>query len=188
MPGYRDAKVYPLERPNLAQARALAKGHLRGGKATLYVSNLPQPLAVAQTVKRQLAEIGLDVELNPLPTAPLGRAVRTPGEPWDMTIGLWQPDYGDPFQFVNVLFDPRYVEVGNFGSFNSRAYTARMRRAGHLQGDERYRAYGDLDVALARGAAPSAPITFFNEATLVSDRVGCIVLRPTLDLTASCLK
>ena len=34
----------------------------------------------------------------------------------------------------------------------------------------------------------SFPIEFFDEPTLVSKRVGCIVLRPVLDLTAACLK
>ena len=49
------------------RARGLARGNLRGGKAVLYVANVPQPLAVAQAAKQQLAEIGLDVELKPLP-------------------------------------------------------------------------------------------------------------------------
>ena len=31
-------------------------------------------------------------------------------------------------------------------------------------------------------------VDFLNEPTLVSKRVGCIVLRPVLDLTAVCLK
>jgi hypothetical protein len=63
-----------------------------------------------------------------------------------------------------------------------------MREAGRVQGPQRYRRYGALDVQLAREAAPLAALSFFNEATLVSKRVGCIVLRPGLDLTAVCLK
>ena len=63
-----------------------------------------------------------------------------------------------------------------------------MRTASSLQGSARYRAYGQLDVELARGAAPLIPIEFLQEPTAVSKRVGCIVLRPALDLTAACLK
>ena len=37
LPGFRDARVYPLNRPNLARARQLARGTLRGGKAVAYV-------------------------------------------------------------------------------------------------------------------------------------------------------
>ena len=188
LPGYRDANIYPLEKPNLTRANALARGNLRGGRAVLYVSNAPQPLALAQAAKQQLSQIGLDVVLKALPGAAFLNALYTPGEPWDIALSLWAPDYADPFQYINVLFDPRYSVGGNIGRFDSPAFTTRMRRAGRLQGDARYRTYGDLDVALARDATPSAPISFLNEATLVSARVGCIVLRPTLDLTAACLK
>ena len=48
--------------------------------------------------------------------------------------------------------------------------------------------YGQLDVQLARDAAPILPIDYVNQQTLVSKRVGCVVLRPALDLTAVCLK
>ena len=57
-----------------------------------------------------------------------------------------------------------------------------------MRGSARYATYGELDVRLARDGAPSAPISIFAEPTLVSKRVGCIVLRPALDLTAACLK
>jgi hypothetical protein len=53
---------------------------------------------------------------------------------------------------------------------------------------ERDRAYGELDIRLARDAAPLVALSIINEATLVSKRVGCIVLRPVLDLTAVCLR
>ena len=41
---------------------------------------------------------------------------------------------------------------------------------------------------IARDIAPVAPLNVLNEATLVSERVGCIVLRPVLDLAVACLK
>lgn len=193
LPGYRDAKLYPLERPNVTRAKALARRNLRGGKAVFYTSDIPQALAIAQAAKRQLAAIGLGLELKPLPGPALAKALSTPGETWDIAVAPWLPDYADPFQYVNALFDPQYfptpvLQSGNLGRFDSPTYTTRMRQAGRLQGAARYRAYGDLDVALARNGVPSAPFAFSNEATLVSARVGCVVLRPTLDLTAACLK
>jgi hypothetical protein len=64
-----------------------------------------------------------------------------------------------------------------------------MLRAARLpQGRDRDSAYAGLDVRLARDAAPLAAVDVLNEPTLVSKRVGCIVLRPVLDLTAVCLK
>jgi len=188
LPGFRDAKLHPLELPDVTRARTLARGNLRGGKAVLYIGTFPQAVAAAQAAKRQLDAIGLRVEVKPLPAPALSKALYTPGEPWDLTLAPWLPDYADPFQYVNALFDPQYLQLGNIGRFDSPTYTTRMRQAGHLQGAARYRAYGDLDVALARDGVPSAPFAFSNEATLVSGRVGCLVLRPTLDLTAACLK
>ena len=188
LPGFKDASIYPLQRPNLERARALARRNLRGGKAVLYTTNGLQPLAVAQTAKQQLAAIGLEVELKPLPGPAFINSLYVAGEPWDLALLLWAPDFVDPFQFINELFDSHFTLSGNVGRFDSDTYNPLMRQAARLQGPQRYRAYGGLDVRLARDAAPSAPISFFNEATLVSKRVGCIVLRPALDLTAVCLK
>ena len=57
-----------------------------------------------------------------------------------------------------------------------------------LDPKKRLRAYGELDADLARDAAPVAALTIANEATFVSERVGCITLRPVLDLATVCLK
>ena len=188
LPGFRDADIYPLERPNLARAKTHARGNLRGGKAVLYTNNSPQPLAVAQAVRQQLAAIGLEVEVRGLTGPALLSRIFEPGEPWDIVLILWAPDFVDPFTYINGLFDPRYATSGNVGRFDSSTFNPLMRKASRLQGAVRYRAYGELDVLLSRDAAPSAPISFFNEPTLVSERVGCVVLRPTLDLTSVCLK
>ena len=158
-------------------------------EAVLYAQNLPNALAIAQTIKQQLAEIGLDIEIRSLPPGgAFFSRLLTPGEPWDLAPVFWIPDFIDPFQYTNVLFDPQFANIGNFGRFDSRTFNSQMRRAARLAGPARYRTYADLDVRLARDAAPSAPISFLNEPTLVSKRVGCVVLRPTLDLTAVCLK
>ena len=41
---------------------------------------------------------------------------------------------------------------------------------------------------IARDVAPVAVLDVFHEATLVSDRVGCMVFRPALDLAVACLE
>src|SRR5262249_35945011 len=38
MPGYRNVRVYPVDHPQLQRARSLAHGHLRSGRATMFVS------------------------------------------------------------------------------------------------------------------------------------------------------
>ncbi len=192
LPGFKDAEVYPLERSNLQRAKALANGNLRGGTAVLYVNSTPLPMAIGQLIKKQLGQIGLEVEIRGIPihsaSAAYFKKLATGGEPWDLAFGLWTPSYVDPFAYINLLFEGRFVGGTNFARFSSR-YDGAMRNAARLpQGIGRSAAYATLDARLARESAPGAAIDFLNEPTLVSKRVGCIVLRPALDLTAVCLK
>ncbi len=190
LPGFRDAKIYPLERPNVRRARALARGHRRSGEAVLYAFDRPNFIAAAQVIKKNLATIGLVVEIKSFPISVLFQKVLTPGEPWDIAWADWAPDYLDPFSYLNSLLDGQFVSANNWSHFNSERYNRRLRWTARLQGAARYREYGKLDVELAREAAPMVAISFLNEPTLVSKHVDrrCIVLRPTLDLTAVCLK
>ena len=112
-----------------------------------------------------------------------------PGEQWDIALALWQPSYVDPYAYLNQLLDGRYAGGTNFTRFNSSpvqpADAANGARAPGRRAEPGVRA---LDVRLAREAAPVAAVDILKEPTLVSSRVGCIVLRPVLDLTAVCLK
>jgi peptide/nickel transport system substrate-binding protein len=189
LPGYVDAKIYPLREPNLAKARRLASGHLRGGKAVLYVNDLPLTLGVGQTLKQQLSAIGLEVDVRGIPGPALPTRLSTPGEPFDMTF-LVTPnvDYYDPYAFLNLLFESRFIGRTNWSNLRSPKYDRLLRAASHLRGKARLRAYGRLDVQLARDVAPIAAMAYITEPTLVSKRVGCILLRPALDLETACLK
>ena len=190
MPGFRDAHIYPLGGPDLQRARALARGHTRGGKAVLGTPNYAAPVAAAQVLKQNLAKIGLDVEVKTLPPGAYFAQAALPDTPFDITLSVWVGDYIDPSQYVSALFDGRFIGSNNFAHLDSPKYNALMRSAARLQGVERYRAYGLIDVQLARDVAPMIAVDIDNDATLVSKRVGCIIIRPGfgLDLTAACLK
>jgi peptide/nickel transport system substrate-binding protein len=185
MRGFRDVRIYPLDGPDLRRARALARGHRRGGKAVLYtVDSSPMP-AFAQSIRQDLAKIGLDVTVKVIPlTAYFGRLGAT--GPYDIGFAPWLADYDDPYAVLNVLLDGRFVGSTNWARFDSPEYNRLLRRAARLQGAARQRAYGELDVRLARDAAPLVAIDYTNEPTLVSKRVGCVT--PQFDLTAVCLK
>ena len=71
MPGYRDSHLYPLGRPNLERARALARG--RGGRAVLDVCDVPYCTQWARIIRRNLAAIGIDVVVR-VSSDPLARA------------------------------------------------------------------------------------------------------------------
>lgn len=186
MPGFRDARIYPLNGPDLNKARSLARGHTRAGKAVLYTFDSPPTLANAQIIKQNLAKIGIDVVVVGIPVPAYFSRLATPAEPYDLAFYPWAPDYADPYGIVNVLLDGQFAT--NASHFDSAKYNRLLRQAALLRGTARYRAYGTLDVQLSRDAAPMAAIDNSNELTLVSKRVGCVVLRPALDLTAVCLK
>jgi ABC-type transport system substrate-binding protein len=193
MPGYRNTRVYPVRKPDFAKARALARGHLRGGKLVLYVNTRPGLAAQAQIVKQDLARIGLDVQVQILPAGGVyfGK-LANPAEPFDMAwIGFdFRLDL-DPGVVLNSLFDGGTIgQPNNFNwsYFNSPKWNRALRRASTLTGSARYRAYGRLDLALARDAAPAVAWGVDNAFTLVSARTHCVVVNPWLDLDAVCLK
>jgi ABC-type transport system substrate-binding protein len=190
IPGFRDVNIYPVDGPDVRRARALAQGHRRSGKAELWTFNLPGALAAAQVVKSNLKQIGLEVDIKGLPPRAYFREVAAAGARVDIAFGAWLPDYVDPSQYINPLFDGRHIGEVNVARFNSPKYNAMIRRAARLQGAARYQAYGQLDVQLARDAAPMAAVAFVTDAVLVSGRVGCALIRPGfgLNLTAACLK
>jgi peptide/nickel transport system substrate-binding protein len=191
LPGAPKSHPYPLGGPNFRKARALAKGHLRSGRAVVYVPALPFAVAQGQILKTDLARIGLTVAVKSFPAPqPYFDRVGTRGEPFDLAWEGWTPDYVDPYSYLVPLFGAGIQAKGNTNTsyFHSAAYARLFARAGALQGAARYRAYGRIAAKLARDTAPFLAYSFDNTPTLVSSRVGCIILRPELDVGAACLK
>jgi peptide/nickel transport system substrate-binding protein len=188
-PGYRRVRIYPLVHPNLARARALARGHTRSGKAVVYVPNSPIPIAQAQILQRDLKRIGLELTIEQFTVTVLFEKLATPGEPFDFGWVGWS-SAPDP-NILDCLFNGKWIGTGagcNRSYFNSPRYNARLNAANRLTGTARKRAFGRLDVELARDAAPAIAFAQVNTLTFVSSRTGCVVLNPNLDLTAVCLK
>lgn len=191
VPGYADAHVYPLVKPDLAKAHALARGHTRSGKLVLYTSSTPAVAPLAQIVKQDLARIGLTVEIDPLPASLLFQKLATPGEPFDMALIGWDLTEPDPGGALGPLFDGGQIGTPSnkdYSYFNSPRWNRALRHAAQLTGEARYRAYGKLDVELTRDEAPAVAWGVDNTLTLVSARTGCLVANPGLDLAAVCLK
>lgn len=190
--GFVDADIYPLAGPDLARARALARGNLRSGTAVFYAADAPLPLQAAQLVKQQLAAVGLDVEIKAIPLHTASAAylekLAARGEQWDIALILWSPSIPDPHAYINLLLEAQFRQSATVTGFRSRVFRGAMRRAALTpRARERNRAYAALDEALARDAAPLAALNVANEVTLVSSRVGCIVLKPLLVLAVACL-
>jgi peptide/nickel transport system substrate-binding protein len=189
-PGYRPLHVYPRLHPNLVKARALARGHLRNGKAILYTCSGPQCLAQAQVVKDDFAKIGLDVDVKAFPgNTRLDRA-GVKGEPFDIVRIGWIFGYPDPYPALEI-FDGRTI-TGSGNSdvsyYNSPRFNDALDKASRLLGTARARAFAKLDLFLTRTAAPAIPYATGTLPNLFSSRTGCIVMNPFLDLAAVCFK
>jgi ABC-type oligopeptide transport system substrate-binding subunit len=191
--GFRDADLYPLKQPNIAAAKKLAAGHIGDGNVVLYESNRnPGPLR-AQIIQYNLAQIGLKVDTHLFARAVQLTKEGTRGEPFDIADESWGADYADPYDFINVLLDGNNIHASNnnnFAYFNDPNFNKQMTQASLMSGPARYKAYGNLDVAIMQQAAPWAPRSNGNNRMLLSKRAGCFAYSAvyTVDLAALCLK
>ncbi|HEX4678049.1 MAG TPA: ABC transporter substrate-binding protein [Gaiellaceae bacterium] len=193
MAGFRDADLYPLMQPNLTAAKKLAQGHTGDGNVVLYESNRGASPLRAQIIQYNLSQIGLKVDTHLFARAVQLTKEGTRGEPFDIADESWGADYADPYDFINVLLDGRNIQDQNntnFSYFNDPKFNQEMTQASLLSGPARYKAYGNLDVAIMQQGVPWAPRSNTNNRMLVSKRTGCFSYSAiyTVDLAALCLK
>jgi peptide/nickel transport system substrate-binding protein len=178
MPGFRDANIYPLGGPDIARARRLAGTHR--GHAVMYTCSLSPCVQNAETVKANLAAIGVRVVIKRFPFPEIFKRL-APGQPYDIGWQGWGADYADPAQFINPSTP---------GFDVARRYREHIATAARLSGNRRLRAFGQLDIDIA---AHDAPVVAFATATardFFSSRVGCQTYQPIygMDLAALCLR
>jgi peptide/nickel transport system substrate-binding protein len=193
MAGFRDADLYPLKQPNIAAAKKLANGHTGDGNVVLYESNRGASPLRAQIIQYNLQQIGLKVDTHLFARAVQLQKEGTRGEPFDIADESWGADYADPYDFVNVLLDGRNIQDANnsnFAYFNDSRFNNQMTQASLMSGAARYKAYGNLDVAIMQQGVPWAPRSNASNRMLVSKRTGCFSYSAiyTVDLAALCLK
>jgi peptide/nickel transport system substrate-binding protein len=191
MRGFQNAAIYP-SRSNIPRAQSLARGNLRGGKGVFYCANAAPAPQTCQVVQNNLRQIGLDMEIQTFPRAVQFTKTGTRGEPFDLTLEGWHMDYFDPYDFI-FLMDGTTIRPANnvnFSYFNSSQYNRKIAAAASLVGQARYRAFGQLDIDLARNAAPLASYITDNTRHLVSRTTGCYFYHPVyeFDLAALCKK
>jgi peptide/nickel transport system substrate-binding protein len=191
LPGFRNEHIYPLERPDVARARLLAKGHLRSGRAVMYTQDGAANAAQAQILQRNLAAIGLDVEIKMFPGLSLFQKLATQGEPFDIGRVRWLSELPAP-SLLNDLFDGRTIgrpDNINWSYFNSPKVQPSPRCS--LEARGRARPLSPVRRARRRDLetrGPAIPLAYENVLTLVSRRTACVVLNPSLDLAAVCLR
>ena len=188
--GFRDTQIYPLT-PDLAKAKRLARG--LGGHAVLYTGNDAARREVAQLIQAELAPIGITVEIKAMPIGMVYDHAGRRGEPFDMALDAWLPNYTDPADLLNHLFDGRSIRAkgnSNHSYFDDPVYNRKLAAAARLTGPRRYASYQALETDLLRNAAPAAPLVNFEQPMFFSARIGCEIYQPIygIDLAALCLK
>lgn len=81
----------------------------------LYSDNKTWWETEALTIQANLKEIGVNVELNKVAYA-TSREMMEKGD-FDLALGVWSPDFGDPYMFMNYWYDSV-----NFGLAGNRAF------------------------------------------------------------------
>jgi ABC-type oligopeptide transport system substrate-binding subunit len=178
----RDVAIYPLKGADYAQAKKwLARAKHKPDKLVLYWLNAGAPLA--QVFVYNLAQIGIDVEVEYFGPEALAEKLNTPGEPFDVYWEAWGWDYPDGAAF--------FVPLHGKWSMEHPGYKRAIDAADRKRGEARAKAWADLDIELMRNDPPRAPYLHRMGLTFISASFGCYVHHPvynTIDLVAACKK
>jgi len=175
-PGFRNWNIYSLRGANTTRARQLASGNTRGGKVRFWTFDNSFGPAVAETVRFNLGQIGLETDITTFDSyrQMMQAADNRSTNEYDMLLNGWGADYPDPYDFINILLSGSSIQRDdnvNLSYFNEPVWNRRMNQAARTFGAQRLRTYAVLDRDLMRGPAPVAPYIRQNSRALVSDRV-----------------
>jgi peptide/nickel transport system substrate-binding protein len=193
VPGFVDAKLYPLAGADVARARSLARGALRDGRAIIIAGDTPAGPLIAEIVRYNLDQIGLTATVEVLDAGVFFDRIARRGGTWDIAVAGWSADYLDPANFIDALLHGRNIHAEgslNVAFFDEPAWNRRIDQASALSGESRYAAFAALDRDLMREAAPIAPLAITNTVVFTSARLGCVSFHPNgfVDYAALCLR
>lgn len=172
LPGSLARRVYPLDGPDLARARARAGPH--GGHAVLAICSDPGCTKLGQIIRADLACIGIRLQLRPYAGA-IGSATTMSGA--DIVLARAVAPYPDPAAFFKTA-------LGGGSGQDSLAKLSGLDR------DQRVSSASQLELQLMRGPAPLAAIGTPVIPEFFSARVRCHVFQPLefgADLGSFCL-
>jgi peptide/nickel transport system substrate-binding protein len=193
MPGFKNWKIYPTGKPNVAKAKSL--NPKKCASTVFYGSTSPVSIAIMQLVKADLSKIGINTTLKTFPFAVRIAKEGHRGEPFDLDLQAWGADYPDPVDFIDILLDGRNIAAENNVNnsyFNHVGFNNRMRDAGRISNlTKRYAAWAAIDRDVMKQQAPIAPLFFRTVREFTSKRVGCWSYQPiygSMNLNAVCIK
>ena len=184
----RAASIYPLGGADVTAARRwYAKARVKPTRLVLYTWNFPHTVEQAGILAFDLKQLGIDLEVKYFDPDVVAERTRRPGEPFDLVLVGWAPDYPDAAGFFMPLAD----EKGPLGLvLQDPRFRQRVAAANRLTGEARRRAWADLDVDLMRNDPPWVPIAHTQRISFVSKSLGCFVPNPIVgvEITQLCEK
>ncbi len=192
MPGFKNWKIYPTGKPNVAKANSLKPK--KCSSTVFYGSTSPVSVAILQLAKADLAKIGINTTLKTFPFAVRQAKEGHRGEPFDLDLQAWGADYPDPVDFIDILLDGRNIQAENNinnSYFDHKGFNSRMQSAGRISNlSKRYAAWALIDRDLMKQQAPIAPLFFRTVREFTSKRVGCWSYQPiygAMNFNAVCI-
>jgi ABC-type oligopeptide transport system substrate-binding subunit len=191
--GYKAANIFPTKAPNMNAAK---KAYSGGGSATIFVRAQAYQLKQGEIFQYNLKQLGIDATVQQMATAVFYARAGTKGEAFDAAIGGWGWDYPDPYDFLDIFFNGKNIHDTNnngLSYMNVPAINKALDKAASLNGENRYAAYGNLDIQIVKEYAPHANLYHPSQADYFSARMDpkCFVFQPIYgrpDLGAACFK
>jgi YVTN family beta-propeller protein len=186
MAGAKDFHLYPVNGPDLRRAKRIA-GRVNA-PAIMYTPNIAPWTQEAQIIRRDLAPLGIDVQVKEFAVGDYFARITRRGEPFDLAVSgyLGAPD---PVGMLSI-FDASSIGQGNISHFDDPAFNRKLRAVEKLSGASRNRAASRLALEVEREDAPAAAIGTNASRDFFSARSGCQVYQPVygIDLAALCLR
>lgn len=146
----------------------------------LYSDRFPNWEQEALVIQANLADIGIKLNLNKVAYATM-RDMLDSGK-FDLAMGVWSPDYADPFMFMNYWFDSKNSGLsGNRAFYNNKDVDVLLRKAASISDKtEREKIYKDVQKTVIEDA-PYIYLYQKNFVLPVSKNVKGYVYNPMLE-------
>ena len=192
----------PDPAPDLDAARAALEecGQPEGFSTTMAVLDVPTNVAVAREIAGQLAEVGIEVAVEPLApetfyVTDVGKPANVTAKGYGLVLVTWSADMPIPAFFLGPLVDGRSIEekAGNTNYALLRwkkldaTIDAARKAAAAGGGDERWRTVAEL----ARGTEAYVPLTEARAQLVAGQRLrNGVVMEPygSYDLATAGIK
>src|SRR6185436_6415448 len=163
-------------------ARMIETSGLRGARLSMAVPWAPRPylvkpMAVAKSIRQQLADAGVTITLVETGSSDEYFDILTSGR-FDLALGGWIADTADPADFFDALLSSHAVGNNNFANHSrwSDAATDAMLAGFRVDPSDRNRA--ELERIIAE-AAPFLPLVYGQSCVVHGRRVRNVTVSPT---------